>query len=245
MRPLAASDLLRAWELGQHRPTWARALLLLASAFPDTPRRQLASLSIGRRNAELFALREATLGPTLNAVARCPGCRQEIEFSVGTRELIAAPPDRWGGPDYQAEIDGFVISARAPTTLDLAAAAECGEVTRARRRLVHRCIRQARRHDADVAIGELPEEVIGAVGDLLDAADPAARIHLALACPACERAWTANFDIAAYFWAELAGQVRRILGEIDSLARAYGWSEAEILAMSPFRRQAYLDLVNG
>jgi hypothetical protein len=51
-----------------------------------------------------------------------------------------------------------------------------------------------------------------------------------------------GFDIEEYFWVEVAARAMRILREIHILARAYGWREADILAMSTRRRQAYLEL---
>jgi len=46
-----------------------------------------------------------------------------------------------------------------------------------------------------------------------------------------------------FFWAELAAEAKRLLREVDALARAYGWREADILALSSQRRHAYLELV--
>ena len=37
---------------------------------------------------------------------------------------------------------------------------------------------------------------------------------------------------------------KRLLGEVHQLARAYGWPEATILAMSSRRRHFYLELVS-
>jgi hypothetical protein len=37
---------------------------------------------------------------------------------------------------------------------------------------------------------------------------------------------------------------RRLLREVDALARVYGWSEAAILALPATRRQAYLEIVS-
>ena len=45
--------------------------------------------------------------------------------------------------------------------------------------------------------------------------------------------------------AELATQAKRLLREVHFLARAYGWREADILAMSARRRQAYLEMVGA
>jgi hypothetical protein len=51
------------------------------------------------------------------------------------------------------------------------------------------------------------------------------------------------FDIGEFFWTEIAVQAQRLLREIDALARAYGWTEREILSLPGQRRQAYLELV--
>jgi hypothetical protein len=47
----------------------------------------------------------------------------------------------------------------------------------------------------------------------------------------------------SFVWAELEAQAHRLLHEIDVLARAYGWSEPEVLALGERRRAAYVSLV--
>jgi hypothetical protein len=49
-------------------------------------------------------------------------------------------------------------------------------------------------------------------------------------------------DVAAFVWAEIESEARRLLLEVDVLARRYGWSERDILDMSPIRRYQYLEL---
>ena len=85
--------------------------------------------------------------------------------------------------------------------------------------------------------------MLAALAAEMSARDPQAEVLLDLTCPGVRREWQAVFDIAAYFWAELAAEAKRLLREVDALARAYGWREADILALSPRRRQAYLELV--
>ena len=51
------------------------------------------------------------------------------------------------------------------------------------------------------------------------------------------------FDIVSFFWAEIDAWARRVLREVNVLARAYGWRESDILALSPVRRQIYLSMV--
>ena len=54
-----------------------------------------------------------------------------------------------------------------------------------------------------------------------------------------------SLEIAGFFWAELSTQARRLLGEVHTIASAYGWREAEILALSARRRHYYLELISG
>jgi len=74
--------------------------------------------------------------------------------------------------------------------------------------------------------------------------DPQSHIELALTCPACEQDWQVVFDIASYLWSEIQTWALRILHEVHILASAYGWREADILALSPLRRQLYLERVS-
>ena len=70
-----------------------------------------------------------------------------------------------------------------------------------------------------------------------------AEVQLTLNCPACEHSWSVLFDITTFVWAEISSLARRLLREVHILATAYGWHEADILAMSAIRRQFYLELV--
>jgi len=73
--------------------------------------------------------------------------------------------------------------------------------------------------------------------------DPQADVSLNLNCAACGHEWQSSFDPAAFLLSEVDGYAARLTGEVHRLARAYGWSEASILEMSPVRRQRYLSLL--
>jgi hypothetical protein len=74
-------------------------------------------------------------------------------------------------------------------------------------------------------------------------AEPLADLSLAATCPACGHNWQILFDIVSYFWSEINAWSLRLMREVHSLASAYGWREADILAMSAWRRQRYLELI--
>jgi hypothetical protein len=108
--------------------------------------------------------------------------------------------------------------------------------------LVQRCVLESRQAE-EVAVTDLPESVVAALVARMAACDPQAEVNLTFTCPECAHEWGALFDIVTFLWAKISAQARRLLGEVHTLARAYGWAEAEILALSPARRHAYLAMV--
>ncbi|MGH8523199.1 MAG: phage baseplate protein, partial [Gammaproteobacteria bacterium] len=75
-------------------------------------------------------------------------------------------------------------------------------------------------------------------------ADPQSNLQISLTCPACGHCWEALFDIVFFLWAEINHWAERTLRAVHLLARAYGWREADVLAMSPTRRQMYLGMAS-
>jgi hypothetical protein len=242
-RGLSAAEVLRAWEAGLDQHPLDRALTLLAAAEPRAGRAELASLSVAERDRRLLRLRAATLGPLLSAFTACPRCGERLEFSMDTADL-AAPGDDAGGP-WEAEGGGVRLRFRLPDSRDLAAAARAGHVEGARRLLAARCVVGAWSDAGAVEPDDLPEEALHAMADAMATVAPEAEVSLSVACAACGEAWECLLDVAAFFWAELSARARRLLREVDVLARAYHWSEAEILALTPRRRRAYLEMAEG
>ena len=115
----------------------------------------------------------------------------------------------------------------------------------ARSILIERCVLQARFEDSDVTASGLAEKVVDAISVEMAASDPQADIQLALECAGCGHRWKAPFDIVTFFWSEIGAWVKRILREVHILASAYGWPEADILAMSPLRREFYLEMLGA
>ena len=247
MRPLTAAELLNVWERGQAEPPVRQALALLAAACPETPSDEIARLAIGRRDRLLLELRERTFGPRLVSVAACPACGERLEVEVAVRDLLVEGDDPAGEASRALAADGWQVRFRPPHSLDVLALAEGGQDRdpgAARRRLLAGCLLEARTPDGGEAhAADLPESVLQAVAGAMAAADPQAEIELALTCPACAHAWLALFDIVSFFWTEIDAWARVLLQEIHVLASAYGWREPDILALSPWRRRAYLEMV--
>lgn len=247
MVPLSDAGILDLWALGCHQDPVDFALTLLAAALPGTSREALATWPLGDRDAGLFRLRANTFGPQIVAVARCPACEtaHDVVFTaadLGFGEPGRPPPD--SAPLTLAHAP-FHITVRRPDSRDLAAARMCETDAAARRLLIGRCVVEARHGDAVIAPAALPEAVIAEVGRAIETADPRTDVRLVLTCRHCATAWEELFDVGAFLAEELAIQARRLIAEVDALARAYGWSEPEILAVPRIRRQLYLEQVRG
>jgi hypothetical protein len=221
--------------------------MLLAAACPDTPADALAKLRIGRRDACLLTLREWTFGPELVGVTTCPGCGERLELTFGTADIRvpshSREDDEKEGQVLSLDADGYQVRFRMPTSLDLFAIAG-QELETSRRLLLHHCLLAAEHNGEEMACDQLPANVIDAVVEQMEQDDPQGDVQLALSCRVCDHHWQAAFDIVSFFWSEINAWAHRTLHEVHALASAYGWSEADILALSPWRRQTYLELVN-
>lgn len=229
MQPLSQADILGVWEEGEPRHALDRALLPLAAALPDWSWRDLASLSVGRRDGLLLRLRECTLGSRLEMLAACPRCRELVEFEADTRELMVSDPYVEPTPPARLALGDQEIALRRLDSHDLAEAVAAGRS--AARSALARAAAGGARVDGD------GRKLATAAAE----ADPQADLVFGLDCPSCGHAWRAVLDIADYFWREITGLARRLLDEVQELAAHYGWSEAEVVAMSPVRRRHYLE----
>src|SRR5947209_11226907 len=136
MRPLTADDIIRVWESGYRQDSAARAITVLAAAFPEKGGGELWRLSLGRRNAHLLAAREHLFGPELNACADCPDCGKPLEFTLSAGALGGAGGVEASGAEFDLEAEGYALRFRLLDSLDLRAAAECADADAARELLV-------------------------------------------------------------------------------------------------------------
>jgi hypothetical protein len=241
MRALSATDLLTLWEEGQGRPPVERALMLLEGAYPELGGEALALLSIGQRDARLLALREQLFGPTLANQSTCPQCGESLEQTF-TVEDIRIPAAAETPGLLSVAINEDVVHFRLPNSQDLAALPSFEDVRVARARLVERCLLASSPERAHPPVA-LSESVVETIAERMAQADPQGDIQLALSCPRCAREWVESFDIVSYLWSELAAWASRMLDQVHRLACVYGWREADILAMSAWRRDVYLCMV--
>jgi len=244
MRAPTAAALLDAWDQGHAASPVGRALALLAAADPTSAPATLAALPVGERDGRLLTLREAVFGARVAGRAACPACALELDLAFLVSD-IRVSADAARADTFTLAAAGYAVAFRLPTSQDLLALAGLRDVEMARQMLLTACIVAVQPPDDAALDTPLPAAVVAALVAHMAAADPQADVQLALVCPACVQQWQESFDIVSFLWAELDAWAGRLLREVHSLATAYGWGEAAILALSPRRRQYYLELVRG
>lgn len=232
---LPASILLDLWETGvAHAPAARPAALLAVSS--GEPLDATARLPLGRRDALLLQWFRENAGSRLEALTDCSQCGGLVELDFDTADIER--PAGANGP-VTTDADGWSLSWRPPDTLDFCHAAGAGTADAARQVLLDRCLSVTGGKENQPAPGHLISKLMAL------AEDPQADVQLDLTCPACGAEWQAPFDIGAFLWARIESDALRLLSEVHELATACSWSEAGILALSPARRSAYLQLARS
>lgn len=228
---------LALWDRGAARHAIDRALLL-AAAGGDAPvaAQAWADIPLGTRDKRLLALRCAWFGPGFDARLDCPACREALSLKLDLSLIVDAAPDT-----AEAFVEAAGLRFRRPTTRDLAALATTGarDVEEAALRLL-----SSLALDAAPTGGWLPHH-LDTLDAALDSADPLAHVEVAVTCEHCGHAFTAPLDIGVNLWDDLNWHCDELATQVHVLAGAYGWSEQQILALTPNRRRLYLRQVQS
>lgn len=229
------AEILDLWGHVRHLDGVDRLAALAAATGDDA----VDGWTVGRAHAAVLSLQEALAGP-LDATVTCPGCGEVVEFmldpaAVRTSVEHAAPPT-------PVAHDGWHVRWR-PVTLGLLRwAGQAGDVAAADARLLAGVVEQVKTPDGGEAdIAELPDDVRVAVEAAVAATDPLVEVVVSVRCAACATGLEAEVDLAAHTAAALAARAVALLDDVAVLARAYGWTEDEVLALPAWRRVAYRD----
>jgi hypothetical protein len=242
MHPLSASELLDIWEQGMGESPVNQAVLILSSACPEVSEKEIMELSIGQRDKYLITLHEWTFGSRFSGLAFCPSCGENVELNFSAEEILKSSEEN---PEAELTVNSgnFDVSFRLPNSQDILSIKDFRNIFSAQQQLTEQCILKVKHEGKEIPKGQIPEYLLEALVNKMAEQDPIADIQLELTCPSCALSWHSTFDIVSYFWAEINAWAHRILAEVHTIASAYGWKEADILAMSPMRRQLYLEMI--
>lgn len=223
---------------GLHPLDRALALVRLASVSGDG---DAADWPIARRDQALLTLARRLFGDAMPCLATCPACGEAQEFDLSANaaaEAIAAPVEE------VLAIDGWQATFAPLTSRDLAAMARSADGA-AVDTLADRAVSIVRQDGAMCGLPALDGDARGKILARLESREAAGELLLTLDCPECGHGWAERFDVGGWLWERIETAGRAIIGEVAVLARAFGWTEREILSLPRRRRLAYLERIAG
>lgn len=223
-----------------------RGLVLLNLQLPQLSLEDSARLSLGERDSRLLLLREQIFGKKLLNTVICPACKSKLEWTGNTRDIMLKEPDIDSiVGEYEFMDDDYSIRFRLPNSEDIAEIITQPGQGNHEQLLFEKCIIKGEKSGRVIKPDKIPGTVRDKISLMMKELDPQAEIEINLNCPDCGNTWVSQFDILSYLWSEINYWANSILQEVDILAREYGWSEEQIISLSPMRRQTYLELIGS
>jgi hypothetical protein len=230
MRLPTALELVELWDYPASGNPHARLAPLVEALFGEVARED----TLGTRNLRLIELHERLFGTRMEAVITCVECGTDVELEVPMASIRTLPPATVR--EISISYAGAPLRYRLPVMADLEAVAAEGLPESAMRRLLERC-----RYDSVPESLQPDEAALAVVAEAFDTLDPAAALSLESRCPGCGAIQQARLDLAGFLLRDMEHAISALTREVDHLARAYGWSEAEILRLPQTRRRRYIE----
>lgn len=194
--------------------------------------------TVGARTAallRLYRLNEGVESVELGARCRSGDCGENFAFELPLAPLAALAPDEQGWTRVLP--DGRELSLRPPTGFDLQRWRQARPADRgsALQLMLH-----------DLASGqELGPDDEALLAETLAEKDPLVALRVEAHCPACGQVQDVAVDLEGLVLSRFAARQRALLSEVHQLARHYGWTEDQVLAVPRRRRAEYLALIDG
>jgi hypothetical protein len=222
---------------------------LLAAAM-DLPRERVERFDVGQAQRTLASALIGNQPHEFACTVFCPSCGEQLDLSIDLAAVPQSPPHDEGQVFEVADRD-IRLRFRLPTAADLLVLAQTypeqtsGQPDQASRQsdqavqlLLSRCL-------VDPPKGlQLSERIVALVEEAMDRVDPGGAVEIQVVCPCCEENIESVLDCENLCWNEVENRTRSIFRDVDLLARAYGWSEADILSLTPTRRASYVELAS-
>lgn len=191
---------------------------------------------VGVRTAALLRLAfmaQDGAGLPLRSACVEAACREEFEFVLPWQALPEA------GAQAEAPLfklaDGRTITLRLPTGDDLR---QWRAARPASRPQALRLILASLLLEGDAGPADETE-----LSDALATLDPMVHFTVACQCPACGAHSEVGLDLESLALSRLAARQAALLLQVHRCAKHYGWTEAQVLAVPPSRRDRYLALI--
>lgn len=231
LEQLVDERILSAWEAGMDAPASLRAARLLAALERHDALDSHLDTPLGTIDRSLLHFYANEFAPDIEGSFACGACGEGLEVHMAVDQLLSA-----GDPAEPGEIEGYGGCWRYPTPRALQAAERSPDQAES---LAQFALFGAPPDSAD------PDSIRQVVADAMELADPLLDVTIETECAHCGNFVRARLDVASFVLSAVTGRARGILNEVDRLARAYGWTQAEVLGLPERRRRAYLSIVGA
>lgn len=190
------------------------------------------------RDRLLAAVYRSAFGDRIESTLTCNNCAEPFDLDFSLNSVIASV-DETSNEGEWVRLDGGRFEAanglsfRLPTGRDELEA--IGRTTdEVESMLLLRCTDGREWPEGRAAFEELLERVA-----------PIIDLELVATCPECRHVQKVQFDIQTYLLGALLAERRRLLADINCIARAYSWSLDEILSLARSDRRLLVELIEN
>ena len=234
---LKSHDVLALWEAGASLPLDRVMDMFLSTVLPVGSAQWIENSSVGKKSTALIRLYQRWFGEHLLACVDCESCGETLEVNVNASDLLISDEDG-DVPRVISLDDGAKM--HLPRYSDLRKIDNVRDEKKAVLMLLRSCLLDGDEMCDEVVIGYKEQ-----VEQVIEKYDHLALIDFELKCDACGHVYQSVFDIGLFLMKNMSSLALKILHDVHSLARHYGWNEDVILNMSVTRRKAYMEMIGA
>ena len=214
-------------------------LALCAAGNRAVPDDWLWNLSVGKRIEGLLRLAFGNSGQAFDLTGKCraEGCGEGLEVEITLAEITEMQQTAEAVAEIRVVHGSQSLTFRRPTGCDQLAWLQTANQESPAGMMARSLWLGAPEDFAPTA--DWPE----IVGDALAEHDPLVDFQVTAICPACGAGNSLAADLVEISLRRLQSAQRELLNATHRLAARYHWSESEIFAVPPWRRDYYLSLI--
>lgn len=198
-------------------------------------REQVMALCVDDRRWLMLQMAKVLGVGTVWLTSRCEACEGLFDIQLDPAAVPVKPAGR-GYPFTSIRTSQGLLKLHVPTGADQHTVAELDDEEQALQALIASCCEGEGLKPSQ----PLTEAELERASARLEATSPEVALGLSTSCPACG----ADNELPIDPYSMPTADEGTVLDEVDALARAYGWTEGEILGLPLRRRREYLRRVD-
>ena len=198
-------------------------------------------LTVGERIEALLRIAFKPAGPEFMMALNClnQNCRQKIELELAIQKLVDTHSKSSNDRKVVVTLGERQLTLRKPTGRDQLRWLQDSwpDESTAMKNMIQTLIVGT---DSENPVENFSDEETQLINQALQKADPLVDFEVTVQCPYCDEAFPYEVDLQEIGLAALKRIQNQVLHVIHRLASKYHWTEHQIIALPPWRREQYL-----